>query len=145
MNNTGEYLTVTAIAQQLHIPDSTIRYYIKNHSEYLPAKGEGRKKRYSSECVEVLRMIAEGYSERKTAAQINEELSALYSRIIESQALTTTAQQVGLQEAITDISRSLAIIANQQQEIDDLKARIERLEQTTTKPQQGFIGRLFRL
>lgn len=150
-----ELMTITAISQQLGIPESTIRYYAKNHSEYLPAKGEGRKKRYSAECMDVLRFIAEAYKRNLTATEINDELIGQYPRIIESdnlpQLTTTTAQQqlnLTLQGAIMDLSRSLSIIADQQAEIKDLKARIEKLEQATATntaiSQQSFWSRVFK-
>ncbi len=64
-----EYLTLAEIARQLNLPESTARYYKNKFSAYIPSYGSGRKKRYSAEAVEVLRLIAEMFNRNATAHQ----------------------------------------------------------------------------
>lgn len=52
-------LTIAQIAQQLGLPESTVRYYRDHFSDYIPVIGEGRQRRYPAEAVEVFQVIAD--------------------------------------------------------------------------------------
>ena len=70
-----DLLTLTAIAEQLNISESTVRYYARKFAKVLPSIGEGRQKRYRPEAVDVLRIIAEMFKENRTSTDIFDYLS----------------------------------------------------------------------
>ena len=51
--------TKAQLARYFHCPESTIRYYCARFAPYLPARGDGRGRRYAPSCLEVLAFIRE--------------------------------------------------------------------------------------
>ena len=47
-------LTIKEIADQLQMPATTLRGYRDEFDEFLPHEGEGRFRRYSYECIQLL-------------------------------------------------------------------------------------------
>jgi DNA-binding transcriptional MerR regulator len=66
--------TLRAIALQLGLPESTVRYYRDVFVRYIPAAGRGRRRRYPPEAVERLRLVAEGFAENHTREEIEQAL-----------------------------------------------------------------------
>lgn len=123
-------LTIAEIAKQMNIPESTVRFYRDRFEAYIPSVGEGRKKRYKPEAVEVLRIIAEGYNRKLTAEEIESQLSTAFPRNIEferepQQAIATVQQQVVPHE-IVDVLKQMA---DQKEELRRLQEKVDRLEQ----------------
>lgn len=58
-NPEPELLTIAELSRALDIPESTARYYCNRFAEYLPASGEGRRRRFTRESLDVLRKITE--------------------------------------------------------------------------------------
>jgi DNA-binding transcriptional MerR regulator len=75
-------LTIKEIAKQLQVPESNIRYYRDRFEEYIPSVGEGRRKRYKREAVDVFGHIVQGYRDEKSTEQIAAELAELYPRTL---------------------------------------------------------------
>ncbi len=75
-----DFLTIKEIARHLQVPESNIRYYRDRFEEYIPSIGEGRKKRYKKEAVDVFAHIVHGYREEKSTEQIASELGSLFPR-----------------------------------------------------------------
>lgn len=68
-------MTMREIARQCDIPESTLRVYRDEFEAFLPAVGEGKRRRYPDESLERLRLIAGWKKEGRASAQIREELS----------------------------------------------------------------------
>lgn len=51
--------TIASIAEELGLPESSVRYYRSRYAAWVPTIGEGRSKRYPAAAVPVLRAIAE--------------------------------------------------------------------------------------
>ena len=75
-----DLLTIKEIARQLDLPESNIRYYRDKFEEFIPFVGEGRKRRYKSEALEVFRFIVSELRENKSTDEIGKELLARFSR-----------------------------------------------------------------
>jgi len=130
------------IAKQLNLAESTARFYRDRFEDFIPSIGEGRKKRYKPETIEVLRFIAEGYNRNLTAMDIKDGLSRVVARNIEFEEVTATttatAQQqseielkqytLQLQIALEQIGTTMQIIANQKEEIAELRKHIGVME-----------------
>ena len=138
------------IAKQLNLAESTARFYRNRFEDYIPSVGEGRKKRYKPDTVEVLRFIAEGFKRNLTAMDIEEGLSRMVARNIEVEketAITTTATQqqsenelkqytLQLQLALEQMSTAIQIIANQKEEIAELRKHITDIEKRQQEQQE---------
>lgn len=133
---------MSQIAKQLNLAESTARFYRDRFEDYIPSVGEGRKKRYRSETIEVLRFIAEGFKRNLTAMDIQEGLSHMVARNIEIEtetAITPTATQQQpenelkqyasqLQIAFEQMSATMKIVADQKEEIAELRKHISNIE-----------------
>lgn len=137
-----QLLTMAQIAKQLNLAESTARFYRDRFEDYIPSVGEGRKKRYRTETIEILRFIAEGFKRNLTAMDIQEGLSHMAARNIEVEketAITTTATQqqpenelkqyaLQLQIAFEQMSTTMKIVADQKEEIAELRKHIAKIE-----------------
>ena len=75
-----DLLTIKDIARELDVPESNLRYYRDRFEDYLPSVGQGRKRRYKKEALEVFRYIVQGFQNDKTTEQIAEELPKHFPR-----------------------------------------------------------------
>jgi len=66
--------TVKSIAVGLAIPESTVRLYRDEFEEFLPAAGEGRRRRYGEESADRLRRICRWKRDGWTSTQVREAL-----------------------------------------------------------------------
>lgn len=67
--------TLRDIARDLDLPESTVRYYRDAFAHHIPTVGSGRRRRYPSEAVATLRLVALWYSEGKSREEIERELT----------------------------------------------------------------------
>jgi len=95
-----DLISITGIAQKLGIPESTVRYYRNKFSDFIPAVGEGRKRKYRPETLEIISLIEKMFRENHSAIEIADQLATKFSQNInlENQpqqliATTTTQQQ----------------------------------------------------
>lgn len=146
-------MTIAEVAKELNIPESTARYYRDSFIDYIPSVGEGRKKRYRSETVEVLRFIAEGFKHKLTAIEIENGLSQMFPRNfdIEQPTATTAAvvqQQLEndvnqyalqLQNALEQMTKTMQVIADQKEEIAELRKHVADVEKKQQE-QQNYIN-----
>jgi len=62
--------TLKQLADQLRLPESTVRYYRDAFLDHIPSVGTGRRRRYPAQAIAVLRSIAKHYSAGKPRAEI---------------------------------------------------------------------------
>ena len=156
MINIKKLMTIAEIAKELHLPESTARYYRDGFIDYVPSVGEGRKKRYRPETVEILRFIAEGFKRKLTAIEIEDGLSQMFSRNLEIEQpnATTTAvvqQQsenatkqyaLQLQLALEQMGSTMQVIANQKEEIAELRKHLANVEKRQQEQQEYITTKL---
>jgi len=63
-------LTLKQLANELGLPESTVRYYRDQYIDQIPSVGSGRRRRYPPEAVAILRSIAESYAAGGNRADI---------------------------------------------------------------------------
>jgi DNA-binding transcriptional MerR regulator len=73
MSDTPLY-TIREIAQELNLPESTVRYYRDAFPEHIATVGTGRRRRYPGEAIAVLRSIADGYGKGQSRDEVEAEL-----------------------------------------------------------------------
>ncbi|RCO04253.1 MerR family transcriptional regulator [Bacilli bacterium] len=149
-------MTMAEVAKELNIPESTARYYRDHFIDYIPSVGEGRKKRYRLETVEVLRFIAEGFKRKLTAIEIEDSLSQMFPKNIdmkETTAITTAVVQqqsendnkhyaLQLQNALEQMNATMKIIADQKEEITELRKHVADIEKQQQKQEDYINNRL---
>lgn len=142
-------MTIAEVAKELNIPESTARYYRDSFIDYIPSVGEGRKKRYRSETVEVLRFIAEGFKRKLTAIEIETGLSQMFPRNFDIEQPTATTAAVvqqqsesdvnqyalQLQNALEQMTKTMQVIADQKEEIAELRKHVADVEKKQQEQQ----------
>lgn len=73
-------LSMSELARRLELPESTLRYYCKHFSAFLPYIGEGRRRRYVPEALPVLEFISEAMRRNKNATAVELMLKAGYHK-----------------------------------------------------------------
>ena len=63
-------LTLRQLAEQLSLPESTVRYYRDAFLDHIPSVGIGRRRRYPPLAADVLRVIASSYAAGQSRAEI---------------------------------------------------------------------------
>jgi len=152
-------LTIADIARHFSLPESTARYYCKRFAAYMPVCGEGRRKRYRKEALEVIRAVLAAMRDMRTAAHVEATLAETFpcnalslmepveAAPLPEAALPVPAQGVPLQlieqqtRALEGIASALALLVRRQ---DDLEALAEqaRAAQGENKVLRAEIGRL---
>jgi len=73
-------LTLRQVADDLGLPESTVRYYRDAFLDHIPSVGTGRRRRYPPPAVAVLRSIAAGYGSGRSHQQILHGLDGMAPR-----------------------------------------------------------------
>lgn len=144
-----QLLTMAQIAKELNLAESTARFYRDRFEDFIPSVGEGRKKRYKQETLDVLRFIAEGFNRNLTAMDIEDGLSRMVARNMEVKretAITTAAAQQqpnmeALYTVLEQMNTTIQIIADQKEEIAELRKHVAVVEQKQQK-QEEYINTL---
>jgi len=118
-----ELLSITDIAKRLAIPESNLRYYRDKFDKFIPSEGDGRKKRYCAEAIEIFKTIAKGMGKGQSETEIAEQLRSEFPQPvtavdeIETTATTATTKTQQTLEAV------LFIITKYEKRITDLERR----------------------
>lgn len=73
-------LSIADISRHFSLPESTTRYYCKRFAAFIPSVGEGRRRRYRKETLEVIAAILEEMQKSRTAAAVETALDARFPR-----------------------------------------------------------------
>lgn len=134
-----ELLSIKDISQELGIPQSTLRYYRDLFMDYLPSNGEGKKKRFYPEAIQVFKVISQSMHKNKGYDDILQDLNQRFTRFIdvndpdaESQhgsATQTQNQEIGQQHSLSPLSQLdgsalMAVVASQNQALQQIAATI---------------------
>jgi DNA-binding transcriptional MerR regulator len=117
-------LTIKAIAQSLDVPESNLRYYVTRYGDYIPAQGEGRKRRYLPQAQDVFARIIELIDATTSPQEIEQVLASEFTRDVEVinddiAKATTNQQQYHIElliNKISDLSQDIKQIKQIQQE-----------------------------
>ncbi len=88
-----KYYSIAEMAQELSLPESTVRYYRDRFKSYVPAVKKGQRKVYDEQALEALRIIAEGLRKGENAATVEGQLSLSFSQTIDTKDIAAAAQQ----------------------------------------------------
>ena len=71
-------LSIADISRHFSLPESTTRYYCKRFSGFIPSVGEGRRRRYRPETLDVIAVILDQMQKSRTAAAVEDALHARF-------------------------------------------------------------------
>lgn len=144
-----ELLTLKEISRRLNVPESSIRYYRDRFLEYLPARGEGRKRRYRSDALEIFRTIVQGYKNDQNAEEIKKRLEQMLpggSPQIESSASqkehaiqTFDASSKSPHDILQSQAQTLSCIANLLLNKNRLEEEVAHLREEQHKLKKGLV------
>ncbi|WP_287558163.1 MerR family transcriptional regulator [Pseudodesulfovibrio sp.] len=76
------FISLREVGRQLEIPPSTVVYYKDKFQQFIPSSGgDGRRRRYPVEVVDIFRRIREMFTENWSVDQIEKELSLKFGRL----------------------------------------------------------------
>ena len=104
---TEALLSIADISRHFSLPESTTRYYCKRFAAYIPSVGEGRRRRYRSETLDVIQAILDQMQKSRTAVAVDEALQTLFPRNAEDVAGLTNPRFT-IQSSSATISEILA-------------------------------------
>src|SRR5579859_3651184 len=113
-------LTLKQLAEELHLPESTVRYYRDAFLDHIPSVGAGRRRRYPREAIAVLRSIADDYAAGRPRRHIAE---AMTGHGTTSPALALPAEQPSRAiplEDVTNLDLLAAILDGEREQRDAL-------------------------
>lgn len=73
-------MSIADISRHFSLPESTTRYYCKRFAAFIPSVGEGRRRRYRKETLEVVAAILEEMQKSRTAAAVETALESRFPR-----------------------------------------------------------------
>lgn len=117
--------TVGEIAKELSIPESTASYYIRTFIEYMPVVGEGRRKRYKPEVLEIVALIRQAFNNHLAQEQVSELLAQRYSLSVEPEK-DVQIYNNSLIEQQQVIKQMAATIVDLQNQISDIRAEVKQ-------------------
>ncbi|MEF2231252.1 MAG: MerR family transcriptional regulator [Pseudodesulfovibrio sp.] len=87
MNLHQKYISLREVGRRLDIPPSTVVYYKDKFSKYIPytGEGDGRRRRYPAEVLEIFRRIREMFNDNWSVDQIERELEMKFSGLLNDQ------------------------------------------------------------
>ncbi|MFI5281135.1 MAG: MerR family transcriptional regulator, partial [Gemmatimonadales bacterium] len=94
-------LTLKQLAQELHLPESTARYYRDAFLDHIPSVGTGRRRRYPREAIAVLRSIADDYAAGRPRREIE---AGMNGRGTASPAYARPAEQPSRAMPLDDVT-----------------------------------------
>ena len=74
VSTTNNLLSIADISRHFSLPESTTRYYCKRFADFIPSVGEGRRRRYRHETLDVIATILDEMHKSRTAAAVEEVL-----------------------------------------------------------------------
>lgn len=112
-------LSLREIAVKLEMPESTLRLYREEFEEFIPAQGEGRRRRYDERAEEVLRQITAWKKASWKSDAIRDALRKERRPEIQARRRTTEDR----------LDELLALVRTQGEQLALLRAEVGQLRQ----------------
>lgn len=119
-------LTIKEIADRLNIPESNLRYYRDNYWPYLLSEGEGRKKRYAEECVEIFALISDLTKRGSKKREIQNMLSV--KKEPQQQDIKLRSEEENQQSVSIAVTEQFAVINNMAKQQEESNLRMSEMQ-----------------
>ena len=133
-------LSIADISRHFSLPESTTRYYCKRFAQFIPSVGDGRRRRYRRETLEIISAILEQMQKSRTAAAVEDALSVRFPRNAVAVADSGHAHEIADLAVTNDYfpSAALQILERQTSAIEGiahlLQLVVQRLPATDNAP-----------
>ncbi|MBC8136105.1 MAG: MerR family transcriptional regulator [Fibrella sp.] len=127
-------MTLKEIAESLQAPESTVRLYRDEFAEFIPAIGEGRRRRYEIGAIETLKTIVERKKAGISGANIRQELARTCTPQEKRRAVTQEDRIAVILLALESQGSEIAMLRS---EIGSLRNEIGRLVALLSVERQG--------
>lgn len=117
-------MTLKQIAQEIGTPESTLRLYRDEFDEFVPATGEGRRRRYEGGAAQTLKRIAEWKKAGASGATIRQELARTQTPL---EIKRTQTQDERIAQVLIAVEGQGGEIALLRAEVGALRGEIGRL------------------
>lgn len=119
---TEHWLTIAEIAQQLNLPETTLRRYARVFADYIRSKTIGRTTRYPSETVQLFAQIAELFRQGYTSRDIAEWLQRESPKTI-----VIAEEENNHHHPLPPVEAVVMLVEAQNKLIDELKNEVAQL------------------
>lgn len=137
-------LSIADISRHFSLPESTTRYYCKRFSAFIPSVGEGRRRRYRGETLEIIAAILEEMQKSRTAAAVETALEARFPRNALALSNEGACQPVATASGESLLSASALHLLERQTHALELIAELMRLFLERVPPQRDTASDLGR-
>lgn len=146
---TENLLSIADISRHFSLPESTTRYYLKRFAAYIPSVGEGRRRRFRPETLDIITAILEEMKQSRTAQAVEEALAVRFPRnavaVLPSQECVqtpgpTAGQGMVPQVLITMLERQTHALELIAQTFPLLAERLQPVQQTAPALAPGASG-----
>ncbi|MBC8140996.1 MAG: MerR family transcriptional regulator [Armatimonadetes bacterium] len=127
-------MTLKQIAQQIAVPESTLRLYRDEFNEFVPATGEGRRRRYNDAAAQTLHKIVEWKKAGTGANAIRQELARTQTPMERKNSAT---QDERIAQVLTVLGGQGSEIAMLRAEVGVLRSEMGRLIALLSADQSG--------
>jgi len=122
-----EVFKIKEVSEKINAGESTVRFWRDRYETFIPTIGKGRKRRYTAEGVEVLRLIAELSKEGLSKTEINDILSGDGNIVADPEPIEVKDMPLIDEDKITSLIKE-SIDENIHPVINNLLNRITNLE-----------------
>lgn len=112
--------TIAELARCLDLPESTTRYYCNRFAEHLSSVGEGRRRRFNPESLNVLRTITETMRRDKNAYAVDLALRSDNASAPIPVAPVPAVQEQTLTTSATFANQLLSLMENQTKALQEI-------------------------
>jgi DNA-binding transcriptional MerR regulator len=95
------------LSAELNIPESTLRRYTKQFSEFIPSVGQGRKRRFRAEAKPILLKISQYFREGLETDQVTARLEQNYQRTVDVKDLAVTRRHGLTDDSTAELAAAL--------------------------------------
>lgn len=127
-------MTLKQIATALDTPESTVRLYRDEFAEFIPATGEGRRRRYDSSAVETLKRIVGHKKAGMASATIRQELARTHTPQEKRHVVTQQDQIVAIHASLESQGGEIALL---RAEVGAIRQEMARLVALLSAERQG--------
>lgn len=129
-------LSIADISRHFSLPESTTRYYCKRFSTFIPSVGDGRRRRYRPETLEVIAAILEQMQKSRTAAAVEDALQSRFPRNAVAVAQSAHSALLAEPRACQDVfpAAALQLIERQTTAIEGIAHLLQLVVQRLPTP-----------
>lgn len=137
-------LSIREISRRIDVPESTLRYYRKLFSAFIPTVGSGRRRRHPEAALGVFERISEAFAAGESREAIAHRLASMSAGAVGSGGAGDTVLSVDVARPVTEVTESSSLRARDMERL--VTAMMVRDRELTTMHREliDLVGQLIR-